>query len=83
MRHRVSKLMVLAAFMMLLIGCATANVETVGKNGNTCKASYMSAFKDMQAIKMTACHASGEATGSTVDPLADALLNTLIKGMNR
>lgn len=84
----VKRLRILTILLLVfVIGCATANIETVGKspaNPASCKASYTSFGKDLSGIKMSACHATGEAEGSGVNnALTDALLNAMIKGLQR
>lgn len=78
----------LTLLLLVLLGaCATANIETVGKSSSnpaSCKASYASFGKDLSGVKMSACHAIGEAEGANVNnALADSLLNALIKGLQK
>ncbi len=55
--------------VLLLVSCATAHVETYDKKtgAKDCEANYSSLFKDVEGIKMQACHAKGEASMSKAD----------------
>lgn len=72
----------LILLVISMIGCAHATIETTKtKDGETCKASYTSGLKSLTEVKMTACHAQGEAGTSTVDPAAAVLMDIIIKGL--
>ena len=69
--------------MVLLTGCAIANVETKGKgiDGATCKASYSSAFKSLTDVEMKACGAQGQAGSATIDPQTAVLMDLFLKAL--
>ena len=71
------KLSIFLVLVWMLSSCATASVETISKVGATCKASYSTFYKDIEGLKLNACHASGEAASSQVDPLIQALLEAI------
>jgi hypothetical protein len=66
------------AFILLigiLSACASANIEVTKKNGDTCKGSYKSFFKDATGVQIGACGAEGTATNtqSNADLLKEVL----------
>ncbi len=78
------KYLLFAIIAGMLSSCAFATVETKGKDstgGATCKATYVSGFKSLTEVKMTACGAGGEAGTSNVDPAAAVLMKIVIDAL--
>lgn len=61
--------------LLFLSGCAFG---TVRKTDVECSASYLSAFKDVDNISMSACGAKGDAASSRI---ADVITEMLIRGI--
>lgn len=59
----------LLVVLLLCMGCASVHVETYNKTTGQkeCSADYSSVFKTLEGVKMSACHAKGEAASSTGD----------------
>ena len=72
---------VLLFLVIALSGCASAQIDVTETDvALTCKASYVSLFKDLSGVRMRACDASGSADNSE-SRLSNAMLQALIRGM--
>ena len=77
--NNMKKLMILMLFTSITYGCAIATITVDNPDGTKCHATYMSAFKGLSDVRMTACNAAGEAGNSTTDPILASVIDTVIK----
>lgn len=63
--------------LITLSGCATAKIS---KTEETCSAQYVSMFKSMENVDMSACGAKGSGVNTKTD-LSSVLIEALIKGL--
>lgn len=61
------KTLLLILSLVLLVGCATTQIETVSKSGASCKAQTSSLFMSNDKLTASACNGSLDTTGSRVD----------------
>lgn len=77
------KLLAVILLAVLLAGCATAHITTTATDGATCKADFTSVYKDLGAVQMAACGASGNVGTSVVDSSLMPVLMSLINAYSK
>ena len=75
---RMKRLFVLC--LVVCSGCVTANIETVSKDGATCKGSYSSMFRKVEGANINACDSSGQSNVATPKG-GESLLSDVIKAL--
>ena len=71
--------------LVALSACAAANIAktTTQKGDETCTASYKSLFRTYDGVNMSACGAKGKAENVQESAVGKALVDTLIKGLQK
>lgn len=80
---RLRLLLALAALSLLLLlaGCATATITTKTVDGKVveCSGTYLSLFRDLDSVTLSACGGRGGSTGAKINTqVADLLLKALV-----